>query len=67
VQNGVPLPRLQKLLGHATPAMVMRYAAHSPEAYLDADAAQVAAALLGKTDQEAERRSTLAREAFRRA
>jgi hypothetical protein len=61
------LPRLQKLLGHATPAMVMRYAAHSPEAYLDADAKKVAAALSGKTDEEAEGRSALAREAIRRA
>jgi integrase len=67
VQHGVPLPRLQKLLGHATPAMVMRYAAHAPEAYLDADAAKVAAALSGAADREAEGRADLAREAFRRA
>lgn len=67
IQNGVPLPRLQKLLGHATPAMVMRYAAHSPEAYLDADAAKVATALCGSTDGQAEGRAALARDGLRRA
>jgi hypothetical protein len=61
------LPRLQKLLGHATPAMVMLYAAHAPEAYLDADAAKVAAALSAMTSPELEGRSILAREAIRRA
>jgi integrase len=67
VQNGVPLPRLQKLLGHATPAMVMRYAAHSPEAYLDEDAARVASSLTGKGDKESEMRASLARATLRPA
>jgi hypothetical protein len=47
--------------------MVMRYAAHAPEAYLDADAAKVAAALSAMTSPELEGRSILAREAIRRA
>jgi integrase len=67
IQNGVPLPRLQKLLGHATPAMVMRYAAHAPEAYLDEDAARVAASLSGCGDKEAESRAQLAQRALRPA
>src|SRR5205809_4465170 len=30
-QAGVPIPRIQKLLGHATVAMAMRYMKHAPE------------------------------------
>jgi integrase len=67
VQNGVPLPRLQKLLGHATPAMVMRYAMHAPEAYLDQDAARIAASLSGKTEREAQTRAQLAQRGLRPA
>lgn len=37
IQAGLPLPRLQKLLGHATPAMTMRYTRHTPEAYFSED------------------------------
>jgi integrase len=40
-QAGVPIVRLQKLLGHATPVMTMRYMKHAPEAYLDQDAAAI--------------------------
>jgi integrase len=54
IQSGLPLPRLQKLLGHATPAMTMRYARHAPEAYFVEDAARIAASLSGATDREAE-------------
>jgi len=67
VQNGVPLPRLQKLLGHATPAMVMRYAAHAPEAYLDEDAARIAASLSGHGEREAQVRIQLAQRALKPA
>ena len=31
---GVPVVRLQKLLGHATAAMTMQYMEHAPEAYI---------------------------------
>ncbi len=54
IQSGLPLPRLQKLLGHATPAMTMRYARHAPEAYFVEDAARIAASLSGATDRETE-------------
>jgi integrase len=46
-QAGVPIVRLQKLLGHATPTMTMRYMKHAPEAYLDQDAAAIAARMAG--------------------
>jgi hypothetical protein len=66
VQNGVPLPRLQKLLGHATPAMVMRYAAHSPEAYLDEDAERIASSFgEAALDREAKAQAELARQQVR--
>lgn len=54
IQAGLPLPRLQKLLGHATPAMTMRYARHAPEAYFAEDAAKSGASLSGAVDREAE-------------
>jgi integrase len=53
IQSGLPLPRLEKLLGHATPAMTMRYAGHAPEAYFSEDAARIAASLSGAVDREA--------------
>ena len=40
-QAGVPVVRLQKLMGHATLSMTMRYMAHAPEASLDEDAAAI--------------------------
>jgi integrase len=61
-QAGVPLPRLQKLMGHATPAMTMRYMQHAPGAYLAEDAAKIAASQSGARDREAEAlRTTLVR------
>ena len=53
IQAGLPLPRLQKLLGHATPAMTMRYARHAGEGYFAEDAARIAASLGGAEDREA--------------
>lgn len=53
IQAELPLPRLQKLLGHATPAMTMRYARHAPEAYFAEDAARIGASLSGAVDREA--------------
>lgn len=45
----VPLVRLQKLLGHASPQMTMRYMKHAPESYFDEDAAKIAGAIAGDT------------------
>jgi integrase len=39
---GVPLARLQRLLGHAHPHMTMRYMRHAPNGDFAADAARVA-------------------------
>jgi hypothetical protein len=54
IQSVLPLPRLPKLLGHATPAMTMRDARHAPEAYFAEDAARIGASLSGAVDREAE-------------
>jgi integrase len=54
VQAGLPLPRLQKILGHATPVMTMRYTRHAPEAFFAGDAATMEASLSGAVDREAE-------------
>jgi integrase len=66
-QVGVPIVRLQKLLGHATAVMTMRYMQHAPEAFLDADAAAIDAHMAGITDREAQGRVTAARRELRRA
>lgn len=47
IQASVPIPRLQRQLGHASPVMTLRYAAHAPEAYFAQDAAAVDQALNG--------------------
>ena len=60
-QAGVPIARLQKLLGHASPLMTLRYMKHAPESYFAEDAAKVAASLTGARSREAEARATLAR------
>jgi integrase len=44
-QAGVPLPRIQKLMGHASPVMTMRYMAHAPESYFQEDAARLTASM----------------------
>ena len=46
-QAGVPLPRLQQLMGHASPVMTMRYMKHSPQNYFLEDAALLEASLSG--------------------
>lgn len=60
-QSGVPIPRIQKLLGHATVAMAMRYMKHAPEAYFAEDAAKVAGSLTGERGREESARAELAR------
>ena len=66
-QAGVPIPRIQKLLGHATVAMAMRYMNHAPEAYFAEDAAKVAGSLTGAWDREEEARVDLVRARITRA
>jgi integrase len=64
---GVPIVRLQKLLGHATATMTLRYMKHAPEAYLDEDASAIAGQMTGASDREGAARAEAAREALRRA
>ncbi|MBA3317105.1 MAG: site-specific integrase [Gemmatimonadales bacterium] len=66
-QAGVPIVRLQKLLGHASPHMTLRYMKHAPESYFQEDAAKVAASISGKRNREAEAQAGLAREGMRPA
>jgi integrase len=66
-QAGIPIVRLQKLLGHADPTMTLRYMKHAPEAYLDQDAAAIAAHMSGETDRETAARAEAARQALRQA
>ena len=47
-QAGVPIVRLQKLLGHTTSYMTMWYLKHAPEAYFKEDATRVASAWRAK-------------------
>jgi integrase len=62
--SGVPIVRLQKLLGHAEAQMTMRYMQHAPEAYLDTDAERIAAQMDGTSDQESEARVQAARQSL---
>ncbi len=66
-QAGVPIVRLQKLLGHATALMTMRYMKHAPEAYLQEDAAAIAGHMAGKSDPEAAARAEAARKGLKTA
>jgi integrase len=47
-RSGIPLARLQKLMGHATTAMTLKYLAHSPENHLGNDAALLSASIRGE-------------------
>jgi integrase len=44
-QAGVPLARIQKLMGHASAVTTMKYMKHAPDKYFAEDAALVAASL----------------------
>lgn len=66
-QAGIPVVRLQKLLGHADPTMTMRYMKHAPEAYLDQDASAIAEHMAGTRDPEAAARVEAARRELRPA
>jgi integrase len=67
IQAGVPIVRLQKLLGHATALMTLRYAQHAPQAYLDEDAALIARHMTGAADPERDARVAAARRGMRTA
>ena len=45
VASGLPEARLQGILGHSHAGTTRRYARHSPEQFLDADAERVAIAM----------------------
>lgn len=62
---GVPVPRLQKLLGHATPSMAPRYAQHAPQPFFEEDAARLAESLGRQGPEEADERAKLAQAARR--
>ena len=64
-QAGIPIVRIQRLLGHSTPMMALRYMRHAPENYFAADAARVAASLSGAPDREASAQAELARQRFK--
>ncbi len=66
-QAGVPIVRLQKLLGHATAAMTMRYMKHAPEAYLTEDGDAIARHMSGETDRETVARVAAARKGMKSA
>ena len=57
--SGVPVPRIQKLLGHATPYMALKYARHAPEPFFAEDAARVAKSLNKRGTEEADERAKL--------
>jgi integrase len=66
-QAGIPIVRIQRLLGHSTPVMTLRYMRHAPENYFAEDAARVAASLSGAADREARAQAELARQGFTRS
>jgi integrase len=66
-QAGIPIVRIQRLLGHATPMMTLRYMRHAPENYFAADAARLAASLSGIADREAVAQAELARQGLKRS
>ena len=63
----MPIVRLQKLLGHASPHMTLRYMKHAPESYFQEDAAKVAASISGERNREADAQAVLVRETIRPA
>jgi hypothetical protein len=52
LKNGVPLSRVQSILGHRTPAMTIRYSQHAPEPHGDDDAGKIEASMTGAADRE---------------
>ena len=65
--GNVPLARIQKLMGHATLAMTLRYLQHAPESFFDEDGARVARSLTGTDDAEAQAAAEVLRNSLRPA
>ena len=63
----MPIARLQKLLGHASAIMTMRYLRHAPESFFAEDAAKIAASVSGAQDREAQAQAALARQGLKPA
>jgi integrase len=59
--SGIPLARVQRWLGHRTPAMTLRYAQHAPEPHADDDAARVEASMVGVANRETQAMQALLR------
>jgi integrase len=64
---GVPLVRLQKLMGHATPTITMRCMRQAPDGDFAADAALVAGSMAGDQRREEQVRADLVRARVARA
>jgi integrase len=54
IMSGVPLVGVQKLMGHSTPHMTLRYMQHSPQAFLADDAALISASMTAPVDEKAD-------------
>jgi integrase len=63
--SGVPLVRIQQLMGHKSPHMTMRYMKHAPEAYMDADSEKIADSMA--MDAETRARIEAARKGMKQA
>lgn len=63
---GVPIARLQKLLGHKSPIMTMRYLQHDPANFMDEDAINYDASLTGAMDRDENAAAKILREGIRR-
>ncbi len=61
----IPLVRLQKLMGHASPTMTMGYMKHAPEAFITEDGSAIANHMTG-TEKETDARAVAARKGFRK-
>ena len=64
--GGVPIVRLQKLMGHATRQMTLRYMRHAPEAFITEDGKAIIDSVTG-VDAEGEARADAARKGMRTA
>jgi integrase len=51
-RSGVPLARLQRLMGHSSPITTMRYMRHAPNSDFAADAARIAGSMAVTKDAE---------------
>lgn len=64
---GVPLVRLQRLMGHSTPTRTLRYMRHAPDGDFVSDAERVASSMSLAVSREDAARAELVRRHIRRA